>query len=161
MDVYSVYSPDEAPGFSHWGWWVGRTFQPMYYWGGAAPGSGKCECGLTEVGCAGNKPLCNCDSKLNETDEGQIQHKDYLPILELHFGDTGTAVDDKIGYHKVDKLECRGDSKPLSCFTLKCMHKLYFYRTNGIGLFVILMTFNNLMLFITINQILFVFEKFQ
>lgn len=101
---------DEAPGFSHWGWWVGRTFQPMYYWGGAAPGSGKCECGLTEVGCAGNKPLCNCDSKLNETDEGQIQHKDYLPILELHFGDTGTAVDDKIGYHKVDKLECRGDN---------------------------------------------------
>lgn len=121
MDFYSVYSPDEAPGFSHWGWWVGRTFQPMYYWGGAAPGSGKCECGLTEVGCAGNKPLCNCDSKLNETDEGQIQHKDYLPILELHFGDTGTAVDDKIGYHKVDKLECRGDSKPLSCFYIK-MH---------------------------------------
>lgn len=101
---------DEAPGFLHWGWWVGRTFQPMYYWGGAAPGSGKCECGLTEVGCAGNMPLCNCDSKLNETDEGQIQHKDYLPILELHFGDTGTAVDDKIGYHKVDKLECRGDN---------------------------------------------------
>lgn len=116
MDVYYVYSPDEAPGFLHWGWWVGRTFQPMYYWGGAAPGSGKCECGLTEVGCAGNMPLCNCDSKLNETDEGQIQHKDYLPILELHFGDTGTAVDDKIGYHKVDKLECRGDSESLSLF---------------------------------------------
>lgn len=82
----------------------------MDYWGGAAPGSGKCECGLTEVGCAGTG-VCNCDSKLNETDEGQIQHKDHLPILELHFGDTGTAVDDKIGFHKVDKLECRGDSK--------------------------------------------------
>ncbi|XP_062588516.1 neurexin-4-like [Saccostrea cucullata] len=100
----------EAPEYPHWGWWVGRTYQPMYYWGGAAPGSGKCECGLTEVGCAGGQKLCNCDSQLNETDEGQIQHKDYLPILELHFGDTGTAVDNKIGYHKVDKLECRGDN---------------------------------------------------
>lgn len=65
-------------------------------------------------------------------------------ILEFYFGDIGIVVDDKIGYYKVDKLECRGDSKLLSCFILKCMYKLYFYRINGIGLFVILMIFNNL-----------------
>ena len=97
----------------------------MDYWGGAAPGSGKCECGLTEVGCAGTG-VCNCDSKLNETDEGQIQHKDHLPILELHFGDTGTAVDDKIGFHKVDKLECRGDSKSASCYSLFWCHSMLY-----------------------------------
>ncbi|KAK3105727.1 hypothetical protein FSP39_004342 [Pinctada imbricata] len=93
----------------YFAWWVGRTYQPMYFWGGSAPGSGKCECGLGENGCAGGKTTCNCDSGLNTTDEGAIKHKDYLPIMELHFGDTGTATDDKIGYHRVGKLTCRGD----------------------------------------------------
>lgn len=40
-------------------------------------------------------------------------------ILEFYFGDIGIVVDDKIGYYKVDKLECRGDSKLLSCFYIK------------------------------------------
>ena len=52
------------PTLKTYGWWVGRTFQPMYYWGGAAPGSGKCACGLDEKGCRGGKPTCNCDADL-------------------------------------------------------------------------------------------------
>lgn len=44
-----------------WGWWVGRTFQPMHYWGGAAPGSGKCKCGLEEKGCENQGTICSCD----------------------------------------------------------------------------------------------------
>jgi len=28
------------------GWWVGRNIQNNYYWGGSAPGTHKCACGL-------------------------------------------------------------------------------------------------------------------
>lgn len=57
-----------------YGWWVGRTYQPMYYWGGAAPGSGKCSCGLEEKGCVGSSSTCNCDAGLNEqmSDKGML-----------------------------------------------------------------------------------------
>ena len=39
-------------------WWVSREGEAMYYWGGAAPGSGKCECGMRDrCACGGG---CNC-----------------------------------------------------------------------------------------------------
>lgn len=95
-----------------YGWWVGRTYQPMYYWGKAAPGSRKCNCGLVVNGCAGKSTTCNCDSNLaDQTDSGYLEHKDYLPVLELHFGDTGTVTDNKFGKHQLGKLMCEGDSK--------------------------------------------------
>lgn len=92
-------------------WWVGRTYQPMYYWGGAAPGSGKCACGLEEKGCVGGSQTCNCDAGLptQYSDKGYLVHKDYLPVMELHFGDTGTVTDTKVGQHKLGPLECFGD----------------------------------------------------
>ncbi|PVD37242.1 hypothetical protein C0Q70_04237 [Pomacea canaliculata] len=95
-----------------YGWWVGRTYQPMYYWGGAAPGSGKCSCGLEEKGCVGSSSTCNCDAGLNEqmSDKGYLVHKEYLPVMELRFGDTGTLTDTKVAKHKLDPLECRGDN---------------------------------------------------
>ncbi|CAL1542707.1 unnamed protein product [Lymnaea stagnalis] len=99
-----------------WGWWVGRTFQPMYYWGGAAPGSGKCKCGLDEEGCGSQSSTCYCD-KVNtqgvsdvSVDQGYLQHKEYLPVLELHFGDTGSTTDDKWSEHEIGELECFGDN---------------------------------------------------
>ncbi|ESO94302.1 hypothetical protein LOTGIDRAFT_118711, partial [Lottia gigantea] len=94
-----------------YGWWVGRTFQPMYYWGGAAPGSGKCQCGLEEKGCEGGSTTCDCDAMLpvEKNDGGYLVHKEYLPVIELHFGDTGTVTDNKLGAHLLKELECEGD----------------------------------------------------
>lgn len=93
-----------------YGYWVGRTYQDMHYWGGAAPGTYKCSCGLTEQGCAGGSYTCNCDSGLSTSDTGLLQHKDYLPVLELHFGDTGTLTDQKLGQHQLKELKCAGDN---------------------------------------------------
>ncbi|GAB1600199.1 neurexin-4-like [Argonauta hians] len=94
-----------------YGWWVGRTYQPMYYWGKAAPGSRKCNCGLLLNGCSGKSASCYCDTGLpDQTDSGFLQHKDYLPVLELRFGDTGTVTDNKFGKHKLGKLVCEGDN---------------------------------------------------
>ncbi|XP_060068811.1 neurexin-4-like [Ylistrum balloti] len=101
--------PNDSPDL-HYAWWVGRTFQPMYYWGGAAPGSDKCYCGLTEKGCTGGLATCNCDSGLSTSDSGQLVHKEYLPVMELHFGDTGTTTDSRLGFHKVGPLICQGDN---------------------------------------------------
>ncbi|KAI8777902.1 neurexin-4 [Biomphalaria glabrata] len=104
------------PSIKSWGWWVGRTFQPMFYWGGAAPGSGKCKCGLEEEGCGGQSSTCYCDKLVNigvnevSVDQGYLQHKEYLPVLELHFGDTGSTTDDKWAEYEVGELECYGDN---------------------------------------------------
>lgn len=104
--------PPDGSNAETFGWWVGRTFQPMYYWGKAAPGSKKCECGLTASGCEGSSTTCNCDAGLlqQKVDSGFLRHKEYLPVLELHFGDTGTVTDNKIGEHQLGKLKCEGDN---------------------------------------------------
>ena len=44
---------------------------------------------------------------------GYLVHKEYLPVLELHLGDTGTVTDNKVAQHKLGKLECTGDGE---CF---------------------------------------------
>ena len=84
----------------------------MYYWGGAAPGSNKCYCGLEEKGCNGGSETCNCDANVrNEFDGGNLVHKDYLPVMEVHFGDTGDLSDGRSGKYKVGELYCEGDCK--------------------------------------------------
>ncbi|GFN94779.1 neurexin-4 [Plakobranchus ocellatus] len=101
-----------------WGWWVGRTHQIMRYWGGAAPGSGKCKCGLQEEGCGPQSSTCYCDKINNlgdvggdiQIDQGYLMHKEYLPVLELHLGDTGSATDNKWAEHDIGELECFGDN---------------------------------------------------
>ena len=40
------------------GFWVSRDSVEMNYWGGAAPDSGKCTCGMNR-NCA-NEEVCNC-----------------------------------------------------------------------------------------------------
>ena len=42
---------------------------------------------------------------------GDLEHKDYLPVMELHFGDTGTVTDDKVAQHKLGPLICTGDGE--------------------------------------------------
>ncbi|KAL4229221.1 biological adhesion [Mactra antiquata] len=101
----------QNPGVTQtYGYWVGRTFQDMHYWGGAAPGTFKCECGLREEGCDGQSTTCNCDSGQATSDTGLLMHKDYLPVLEMHFGDTGSLTDNKVGQHQLKELKCAGDN---------------------------------------------------
>ena len=87
------------------GWWVSRQGYKMYYWGGATPGSKKCACGMTNSCLNAAKP-CNCQSVQDQwvEDSGFLVDKEYLPVNELRFGDTGHA--DEEGYHTLGKLLC-------------------------------------------------------
>merc|ERR1719259_1537276 len=98
-------------------WWIGRGNQKMYYWGNASPGSKKCACAFSqgEESCKPNKNgesgYCNCDSG-EETwliDEGRLEYKDDLPVLEMRVGDTGTMTDKKNAEFQIEELICRGD----------------------------------------------------
>lgn len=112
-----VASPDlQRPS---WGWWVSRNNMIEQYWGGSAPDSGKCACGLhqecktSEAGGQQHYP-CNCDAGLASIDvfdDGYITDKDRLPVTQLHFGDTGNIGDDKWGRHLLGPLRCMGDSE--------------------------------------------------
>ena len=111
-----------------WGWWVSRNNMIERYWGGSAPDSGKCSCGLksecktdegdTAVGGTSSKYPCNCDAGLasdNTFDDGYIKDKERLPVMQLHFGDTGLLGDDKHGAHLLGPLRCMGDSESELC----------------------------------------------
>ncbi|KAK0157552.1 hypothetical protein PV328_011281 [Microctonus aethiopoides] len=91
-------------------WWVSRNNQKMDYWGGALPGSQKCECGVLG-NCVDPTKWCNCDSNLEGwlDDGGDINEKQYLPVRQLRFGDTGTALDEKEGRYTLGPLVCEGD----------------------------------------------------
>ena len=41
------------------GFWVSRDSVEMNHWGGAAPDSGKCECGMYN-NCTHEEEICNC-----------------------------------------------------------------------------------------------------
>jgi hypothetical protein len=72
--------------------------------------------------------VCQVNDIALLTVAGYLVHKEYLPVLELHFGDTGTIADEKVGIHKLGKLECTGDGKywvyfvffPPLCFFSSC-----------------------------------------
>lgn len=76
------------------------------------PGSRKCECGILG-NCAEPTKWCNCDSGLEGwfEDSGYIREKQYLPVKQLRFGDTGTALDEKEGRYELGPLICEGDGK--------------------------------------------------
>ena len=88
------------------GWWVSRQGWRMNYWGGAAVGSGKCACGMTNSCAGGGK--CNCDKNDREwrADSGYLTDKSTLPVTELVFGDTGASHEK--AYHTLGKLRCWG-----------------------------------------------------
>ena len=95
---------------SHRGWWVSRQGSQMNYWGGAAVDSGKCACGMTDS-CAGGRVfggMCNCDAndKTLREDSGYLADKYTLPVTQLRFGDSGSAIE--YGYHTLGKLRCWG-----------------------------------------------------
>lgn len=89
------------------------------YWGGSAPDSGKCACGLkqecksADASSTSTNP-CNCDAGLASIDvfdDGYLIDKDRLPVTQLRFGDTGLLGDDKWGKHLLGPLRCEGDRK--------------------------------------------------
>ncbi|XP_076366495.1 neurexin-4 isoform X2 [Tachypleus tridentatus] len=102
---------EEVGPFEPFSWWVSRNNQKMDYWGGSLPGSKKCACGLFGI-CRNPKQWCNCDSMSQgwQTDEGDITQKEYLPVRQLKFGDTGTTLDKKKGRYFLGSLRCEGDS---------------------------------------------------
>ncbi|XP_018305702.1 neurexin-4 isoform X2 [Mycetomoellerius zeteki] len=91
-------------------WWVSRNNQKMDYWGGALSGSRKCECGI-DGNCRDMTKWCNCDADLDgwSADSGEIREKEYLPVKQLRFGDTGTPLDEKEGRYMLGPLICEGD----------------------------------------------------
>ncbi|XP_038044067.1 neurexin-4-like [Patiria miniata] len=98
-----------SPNGEPYGWWVNRNGQKMNYWGGAAPGTGKCACGLFET-CYDNTKWCNCDANdaPNKMDQGLLRHKQFLPVKQLRFGDvkaTGSSAK-----HTLGPLKCRGSA---------------------------------------------------
>jgi len=88
-------------------WWVSRDSAKMTYWGGAAPGSGKCACGMNSS-CAKSNLTCNCDANDQKwrEDSGFLTDKTHLPVKELRFGDTGNPKEE--GYHTLGKFKCYG-----------------------------------------------------
>ena len=76
-------------------WWVSREGKAMYYWGGAAPGSRKCACGVTDTCVGGGK--CNCNNMHHEewrSDSGLLSEKSSLPVIQLRFGDVDEPRED-------------------------------------------------------------------
>ncbi|KAK7575553.1 hypothetical protein V9T40_011839 [Parthenolecanium corni] len=102
-------SPSSEDNFQPFSWWVSRNNQKMDFWGGAPAGSRKCACGIRGT-CKNqtNNMWCNCDAGFYEwrSDGGDIKGKEYLPVKQLRFGDTGTLYDDKKGKYLLGSLKC-------------------------------------------------------
>ena len=91
----------------YFAWWVSRDSLNMTYWGGAAPDSGKCACGMNGT-CARKNPRCNCDANDAEwrEDSGLLTDKTRLPVRQLRFGDTDKKGEN--GWHTLGKFKCYG-----------------------------------------------------
>ncbi|XP_060801715.1 neurexin-4 [Amyelois transitella] len=108
-------SPSEEASFRPFAWWVSRAGKSMDYWAGAPPGSRMCQCGVLG-NCVDPTKWCNCDAeypKLRpeefQTDGGDITEKEFLPVKQLRFGDTGSHLDEKEGRYSLGPLLCEGD----------------------------------------------------
>ena len=85
------------------GWWVSANGQKMRNWGGVDSDRKGCACSLNNS-C--EKGTCNCDANdgVWREDKGLLREKEYLPVSELRFGDTGGSGEE--GYHTLGKLKC-------------------------------------------------------
>ena len=79
----------------------------MHYWGGAAPGSKRCACGMSgtcEYGAG-----CNCINAPGiygwREDSGLLTDKSSLPVTQLRFGDVGDSTEH--GYYTLGKFRRR------------------------------------------------------
>ncbi|XP_053603353.1 neurexin-4 isoform X1 [Plodia interpunctella] len=108
-------SPSEEATFRPFAWWVSRTGKSMDYWAGAPAGSRMCACGVLAA-CVDETKWCNCDAEYPrlspeefQTDGGEITDKEFLPVKQLRFGDTGSHLDEKEGRYSLGPLLCEGD----------------------------------------------------
>nr|CAI5863793.1 unnamed protein product [Callosobruchus analis] len=103
-------SPSDEANFRPFSWWVSGRNKRADYWAGALPGSRMCECGINSA-CADPRKWCNCDTESDvwQVDGGDIIEKEDLPVKQLRFGDTGSALDDKEGRYTLGPLFCEGD----------------------------------------------------
>eukprot|EP00112_Aurelia_sp_Birch-Aquarium-sp1_P015004 Seg3289.1 transcript_id=Seg3289.1/GoldUCD/mRNA.D3Y31 product="Contactin-associated protein-like 2" protein_id=Seg3289.1/GoldUCD/D3Y31 len=90
-------------GSNPYGWWVSVAGKKMTNWGGVDSSRSGCACSLNNS-C--KKGTCNCDAEENvlREDKGLLRDKEYLPVTELRFGDTGHSHEE--GYHTLGKLKC-------------------------------------------------------
>ena len=104
------HNKTESGVFSPYGWWVSWQGVAMDYWPGGV--SGKCGCGV-QGECYDPGQVCHCDSGHDGwlQDGGDIHHKEQLPVRALHFGDTGTPLDNKEGRFRLGQLHCVGDDR--------------------------------------------------
>lgn len=94
-----------------YGWWVGRTNQPMYWWGGGEVDIRKCKCGINKD-CDFPNQFCNCDAgdlTKEREDSGLLLNKVFLPVYRVHFGDTGDISENRYIKYNIGKLVCEGD----------------------------------------------------
>ncbi|XP_022919939.1 neurexin-4 isoform X2 [Onthophagus taurus] len=103
-------SPSDENSYQPFSWWISRNNQKMDYWGGALPGSRKCQCGIMG-NCIDPNKWCNCDvgEPYWNQDVGDLTEKEHLPVRQLRFGDTGNALDEKEGRYTLGPLICEGD----------------------------------------------------
>ncbi|KOB71646.1 Uncharacterized protein OBRU01_10999, partial [Operophtera brumata] len=108
-------SPSDEASFHPFAWWVSRSGQRMAHWAGAPAGSRMCQCGVLG-NCADPTKWCNCDAEYTQlhpdefqVDGGDIIEKEFLPVKQVRFGDTGSHLDEKEGRYTLGPLLCEGD----------------------------------------------------
>ena len=88
------------------GWWEPQHGGRADHWPGEREGG--CACGVTSS-CANKSASCNCDGGIQGRwlqDGGDVVKKSQLPVKAVHFGDTGTPLDDKEGRFSLGPLQC-------------------------------------------------------
>lgn len=105
-----LFNARSGSEFQPYSWWVSRNNQKMDYWAGALPGSHKCQCGIMGT-CVDPTKWCNCDAGLEswQEDGGDIKEREFLPVKQIRFGDTGNPLDEKEGRYILGPLMCEGD----------------------------------------------------
>ncbi|XP_041970280.1 neurexin-4 isoform X2 [Aricia agestis] len=133
-------SPSEEATFRPFAWWVSRAGQRMAHWAGAPAGSRMCACGVLGS-CVDPTKWCNCDAELSllnvaddlKMDGGDITEKEYLPVKQLRFGDTGNHLDEKEGRFTLGPLLCDGDDLFNNAITFRISDSMITLPTFDLG----------------------------
>ena len=91
-------------GTSSFGWWVSSTGLKMTNWGGVDHLKRGCACSLDGTCPRGQVCMCDANDGIWREDKGYLREKQYLPVTELRFGDTGNTGEE--GFHTLGKLRC-------------------------------------------------------
>eukprot|EP00794_Sanderia_malayensis_P006842 gene6842-7610_t len=84
-------------------WWVSFDGQKMLNWGGVSYPNKGCACSL-DKSCSTGKCMCDANDNVLRSDSGLLKDKQFLPVKELRFGDTGDTGE--YGLHTLGKLRC-------------------------------------------------------